>query len=226
MGGRRDRGGRRRLKCLQTASRERHVASSNAGLGERRRPGADDLAMVYEHYHRYLFAAALAPGRRVLDLAAGEGYGAALLANQADEVVAVDVDRAAVEHAQAHYRSANLSFIQGDMLELSELEDGSFDLITCFEALEHVDDHDRLIGEVLRLPTPHGLLLLSTPDRVVYSIEQGRENPFHAHEVSRDELTALYRWASQRSGSGARTWRSAQSSRRSGSKAERAKYSP
>ena len=90
--------------------------------GERCLPWADDLAMVYQHFHRYLFAAALAPGRRVLDLAAGEGYGAAFLADQADEVVAVDVDRAAVEHAQAHYRSANLSFIQGDMLELSELK--------------------------------------------------------------------------------------------------------
>src|SRR5208283_5143117 len=71
------------------------------------------------------------------------------------------------------------------------LEEGSFDLITCFEALEHVDDHGRLIAEVLRLLTPDGILLLSTPDRVVYSIEQGRDNPFHTHEVSREELTSL-----------------------------------
>jgi len=57
--------------------------------------------MVYEHYHRYLFAAALASGRRVLDLATGEGYGAAVLATQADEVVAVDIDDSTIEHARA-----------------------------------------------------------------------------------------------------------------------------
>jgi GT2 family glycosyltransferase/protein-L-isoaspartate O-methyltransferase/glycosyltransferase involved in cell wall biosynthesis len=147
--------------------------------------------MVYEHYHRYLFAAALAPGRRVLDVATGEGYGAAMLATQADEVVAVDIDDAAVEHARANYRLANLSFRQGDMLELSELADGSFDLVTCFEALEHVDDHDRVISEVQRLLAPEGILLLSTPDRVVYTMEQGRDNPFHTHEVSQDELVDL-----------------------------------
>jgi GT2 family glycosyltransferase/SAM-dependent methyltransferase/glycosyltransferase involved in cell wall biosynthesis len=159
--------------------------------GERCLPWGDDLAMVYEHYHRYLFAAALAPGKRVLDLASGEGYGAALLATQADEVVAVDIDDASVEHARANYRLANLSFSQADMLELSDLADGTFDLVTCFEALEHVVDHDRLLAEILRLLSPDGILVLSTPDRVVYSLEQGRDNPFHTHEVTQDELVAL-----------------------------------
>ena len=34
----------------------------------------------YEHMHRYALAVTLAAGRRVLDAACGEGYGAALLA--------------------------------------------------------------------------------------------------------------------------------------------------
>ena len=65
--------------------------------GERCLPWGDDLAMVYEHYHRYLFAAALAPGKRVLDLASGEGYGAALLASDkpalAETVFAAELKR-------------------------------------------------------------------------------------------------------------------------------------
>jgi GT2 family glycosyltransferase/SAM-dependent methyltransferase/glycosyltransferase involved in cell wall biosynthesis len=147
--------------------------------------------MVYEHYHRYLFAAALAPGRRVLDLATGEGYGAAVLATQADEVVAVDIDGAVVEHARASYRLANLSFQQADIRDLSELADGSFDLVTCFEALEHLTEHDRLLAEVLRVLSPEGALLVSTPDRLVYPIESGHHNSFVAHEVTQDELVAL-----------------------------------
>jgi GT2 family glycosyltransferase/SAM-dependent methyltransferase len=147
--------------------------------------------MVYEHYHRYLFAAALAPGRRVLDLACGEGYGAAVLATQADEVVAVDIDEATIEHARTNHRLANLTFRQGDIRELSELADSSFDVVTCFEALEHVADHDRLLAEVLRVLTPEGVLLVSTPDRHVYPVTKARGERVHVHEVTQDELVAL-----------------------------------
>jgi GT2 family glycosyltransferase/glycosyltransferase involved in cell wall biosynthesis len=147
--------------------------------------------MVYEHYHRYLFAAALASGRRVLDLATGEGYGAAILATQADEVVGVDIDDSAIEHARANYRSANVTFSQGDIRHLHDLADGSFDLVTCFEALEHIAEHDQLIAEVKRVLTSDGVLIVSTPDRVVYSDELGRDNPFHTREVTQDELVAL-----------------------------------
>ena len=159
--------------------------------GERCLPWADDLAMVYEHYHRYLFAAGLASGRRVLDLGAGEGYGAAVLATQATEVVGVELDKETVDHARANYRLANLKFREGDILDLSDLEEASFDLVTCFETLEHVQDHERVVAEVLRVLTAEGVLLVSTPDRVVYTVEQGTGEPFHVHEVSQDELVAL-----------------------------------
>src|ERR1019366_2799383 len=159
--------------------------------GERCLRWADDLAMVYEHYHRYLFAASLASGRRVLDLATGEGYGAAILATQADEVVGVDIDDSAIEHARANYRLANVTFSQGDIRHLHDLADGSFDLVTCFEALEHIAEHDQLIAEVKRVLTSDGVLIVSTPDRVVYSDELGRDNPFHTREVTQDELVAL-----------------------------------
>jgi len=159
--------------------------------GERCVPWAGDLQVVYEHYHRYLFAAALAPGRRVLDLASGEGYGAALLGTQASEVLGVDIDEPSVEHARARYRLGNLRFARGDMLDLSELADDSFDLVTCFEALEHVADHDRLLAEVKRVLAPEGTFVVSTPDRAVYSVEQGRDNPFHVHELAKEEFLGL-----------------------------------
>ena len=47
--------------------------------GERFVPGVRGEIWV-EHRHRYHFAARLAAGRRVVDAAFGEGYGAALLA--------------------------------------------------------------------------------------------------------------------------------------------------
>ena len=79
--------------------------------GERFLPGEGGPEIAYEHYPRYLFAAALAPGRRVLDIGSGEGYGAHLLAARADSVVGVDLAKGAVEHSSARYRRQNLSFL-------------------------------------------------------------------------------------------------------------------
>ena len=41
----------------------------------------------YEHWHRYRYAAAFVAGKAVLDIASGEGYGSAFLAQHAASVV-------------------------------------------------------------------------------------------------------------------------------------------
>jgi GT2 family glycosyltransferase/glycosyltransferase involved in cell wall biosynthesis len=159
--------------------------------GERCVPWSDDLQVIYEHYQRYLFVAPLAHGRRVLDLASGEGYGTAILASEAQSVLGIDIDEDSVLHATETYRSSNISFQQGDMLNLSPLEDESFDLVVCFEALEHVEDHKALLDGVTRVLAPGGTFVVSTPDRLTYTEELGQNNPFHVHELSRDEFEQL-----------------------------------
>ncbi|MGH3752495.1 MAG: glycosyltransferase [Pseudonocardiaceae bacterium] len=160
--------------------------------GERCVPWTDDLQVVYEHYHRYALAARFAAGARVLDLACGEGFGPALLAAEAREVAGVDLDPRTVEHATAHYPGENLHFTVGSMID-PELLAGAepFDVITCFEALEHVTDQDTLIAVVRRLLAPGGLFLTSTPDVTVYSHEHGNDNPFHVRELTEPQFQAL-----------------------------------
>jgi GT2 family glycosyltransferase/2-polyprenyl-3-methyl-5-hydroxy-6-metoxy-1,4-benzoquinol methylase len=160
--------------------------------GERCVPWTDDLQVVYEHYHRYALAARYTTGARVLDLACGEGFGPALLAAGAREVVGIDIDPQTVEHAAAHYPRDNVHFAVGSMID-PELLAGAepFDVITCFEALEHVVEQDVLIALVRRLLTPGGLFLTSTPDVTVYSHEHGNDNPFHVRELTEPEFRAL-----------------------------------
>src|SRR5271156_3423482 len=79
--------------------------------GERCVPWAPDVQVVYEHFHRYLWAAQLVTGRRVLDLGSGEGFGAALLSDAATEVVGIDIDETTVEHASLNWGSDRLSFL-------------------------------------------------------------------------------------------------------------------
>jgi protein-L-isoaspartate O-methyltransferase len=57
-----------------------------------------------EHYHRYLLAWELCRGRDVLDVASGEGYGAALLAQAARTAIGIEIDATAVTTARAEFR--------------------------------------------------------------------------------------------------------------------------
>ncbi len=146
----------------------------------------------YEHVHRYAFAVPFAKGKRVLDAACGEGYGSALLSRTASSVLGVDIDQKTIEHARRRYStSGNLSFEQADVTALHELPDAAFDLITCFETLEHVEAQEALIGGFVRLLAPGGVMLVSSPDKAEYSDRRGFDNEFHVRELYRDELESL-----------------------------------
>jgi SAM-dependent methyltransferase len=66
-----------------------------------------------------------------------------------------------------------------------------FDVIVCFEAMENVDDHSKLLEEVKRLLAPEGLFIVSTSSRWAYSDEPQYKNPFHVHGLYFDEFKAL-----------------------------------
>ena len=106
--------------------------------GERCVPWGVEASLVYEHFHRYMWAARFLEGRRVLDLGSGEGFGAAILASVAREVVGADIDAAAVEHARLRYGRPGLSYETASALDLSRFERGSFDAVVAFEMIEHV----------------------------------------------------------------------------------------
>ncbi len=88
-------------------------------------PWAPDVQVVYEHLHRYMWAARVVAGRGVLDLGSGEGFGAAILAGSATHVVGLDVDGLTVVHSRLNYGAANLEFRVGTALNLSAFEDGA-----------------------------------------------------------------------------------------------------
>ncbi|MEE4217395.1 MAG: class I SAM-dependent methyltransferase [Xanthomonadales bacterium] len=144
----------------------------------------------YEHVHRYVFARGLVAGRRVLDAACGEGYGSALLAETASRLVGVDVSPQAVAHASERYRAPNLEFRQADCLALP-FPDDEFDCVVSFETLEHLENHEQLMAEFKRVLRPGGFLLISTPDKAIYTDQQGNRNEFHVAELYRDEFDAL-----------------------------------
>jgi SAM-dependent methyltransferase len=149
--------------------------------------------IAYEHWHRYAFARRFVAGRTVLDAACGEGYGTALLARGAAQVIGLDLDPAAVVHARGAYAGQpRLTFECGSVAAIP-LPDASIDVIVSFETVEHLPaaDQPQMIAEFARVLTPGGLLLISSPNRKVYSDDTGYSNPFHLHELYREEFAAL-----------------------------------
>jgi len=190
------------------------MASDLEFTGERFLPGiAGEIA--HEHWHRYAFARRFARGRRVLDVACGEGYGSALVAHDAVAVTGVDIDAAAIAHARDSYaQRGNLRFEQGSAAALP-IPDGAVDLVVSFETIEHLprDDQARMIAEISRVCAPGAMVVLSAPNPVEYSEARDYRNPFHLHEPSRQELEALLapafpaqRWYRQRRYFGSALW--------------------
>ncbi|GAB2795227.1 hypothetical protein GCM10027040_22020 [Halomonas shantousis] len=159
------------------------------GTGERFIPEFEG-DIVAEHLHRYLMARQYVAGKTVLDIASGEGYGSVLLAEVAEKVVGVDIDRQAVDHACRKYRRDNLEFRIGSCTEIP-LADDSVDIIISFETIEHHDQHDEMMIELKRVLRPGGLLIISSPDKYEYSIVPDYQNPYHMLELYQHEFESL-----------------------------------
>lgn len=143
-----------------------------------------------EHMHRYLQAFQLSTGKIVLDIACGEGYGSALLADNSLSVYGVDISDEVVKHAAAKYQKDNLHYLVGNCDSIP-LPDESVDMVVSFETIEHHDKHDEMMQEIKRVLRPGGILLISSPDKFYYSVEPNNNNVFHVKELFADEFKNL-----------------------------------
>jgi ubiquinone/menaquinone biosynthesis C-methylase UbiE len=143
--------------------------------------------IFWEHIARYRFAKDFVRGKRVLDIACGEGYGASSFAKAgAASVVGVDISSEACERARSKY---GIDARTGDAQAIP-LPDRSLDLVVSFETIEHVAAPAAFVRECSRVLVPEGMLIISTPNRPVYSGES-TQNPFHQVEFSEDEFLDL-----------------------------------
>lgn len=142
-----------------------------------------------EHYHRYFFAASLVSGKRVLDIASGEGYGSHILAQCAAHVTGVDISPEAVANATEQYAGDNITFLQGSARAIP-LPDASVDVVVSFETLEHLHEQEEMLQEIRRVLRDDGMLIISTPNKPVYNLSID-DNEYHVKELEREDFIAL-----------------------------------
>ena len=126
----------------------------------------------------------------MIDVASGEGYGSAVLAQVARMVIGVEHSGPTTHGAAGNFPRPNLHFLQGDARALP-LTDSCADTVVSFETIEHFNRQDDFLREVRRVLRPDGSFIVSTPDRDVYSPANMPANRFHVRELSRAEFTAL-----------------------------------
>lgn len=139
-----------------------------------------------EHRARYTWAARVVDGKDVLDAACGVGYGIEILAAAgAKSVSGVDLDPEAVAAATERFGEHAAAVVEGDLRELP-FDDDSFDVVTSFETIEHMEEGEKALAELRRVLRPEGLLIVSSPNPEAYL----PGNEFHVHEFRPEELTA------------------------------------
>ncbi len=157
-------------------------------------PGKCDPRIEADHIERYRFARPSVAGKTVLDIASGAGYAGPIFVEAgAASYLGVDINPGLVKSATSTYGSAKISYVQGDIARFKAAQ--PFDVISCFETIEHVSDYRGALENLFRLLAPGGELFISSPNRNVTSpsavtIAEKPENPFHVHEFLPEELLA------------------------------------
>lgn len=156
---------------------ERMVPFHNKGKG-----------LYYEHLTRYFFASQFCQKKSVLDLGCGSGYGSWLISKQgAKSVKGYDLSDEAVKYARHLFGSKQVWFATGDVTHLTAHQ--TYDVITAFEILEHLNNAQDFLHEIKRLLKNNGILCISSPNR----LKSVSNNPFHAHEYEPREFASMLR---------------------------------
>ena len=160
--------------------------------GERTLPDVPAENYWYRrHLAVYEWIGARVIGQRVIDMACGEGYGSEVLSRSADDVVGVDANPEAHEHARLRYRRQNLRFERA-MVELFG-EPGAADAVVFLQTIEHVEAPAAVLEHCRALLVPGGAAYISTPNVLTLAPagQAKSDNPWHLKEYRADEFRRL-----------------------------------
>jgi SAM-dependent methyltransferase len=153
--------------------------------GERTLPGIEHENYWFRrHEVAYQELRGRVAGMRVVEAGSGEGYGAGLLREVAQSVVAVELDPAAVGHTRRTY--PDVAPVRANLVALP-FGAGTIDAVVHFQTIEHLWDQGAFVAECARVLRPGGLLLVTTPNTLTFP----KGNPFHVRELTMPELVEL-----------------------------------
>jgi 2-polyprenyl-3-methyl-5-hydroxy-6-metoxy-1,4-benzoquinol methylase len=160
--------------------------------GERTLPDVPEENYWYQrHLVVYEWIRDRVGGLKVIDMACGEGYGSDVLSGQAREVVGVDANPEAHEHARLRYSSGTVRFAR----DLVETFAEPADAVVFLQTIEHVQNPDEVLDRFKALVADSGspVVYVSTPNVLTLAPEGAEKsgNPWHVKEYRPEEFRAL-----------------------------------
>jgi SAM-dependent methyltransferase len=137
---------------------------------------------------RYHFIAPQLKGR-FLDIGCGRGYGFSYLQGNCPSCTGLDVSEDFLREARARYPDVRFLRQNAERLPFG---DQSFDSITAFEVIEHIENDKAFLREIRRVASPGAIIAISTPNRRISSGNRKRPlNRFHVREYEPKEFRDL-----------------------------------
>ena len=166
--------------------------------GERFIPEIENEELTTEHMQRYISILPIVKGKKVIDIACGEGYGTNILAGSALDIIGIDINKETVENASKKYRKNNLHYMVGSVSDIP-VKSNSVDVIVSYETIEHVDEESQksFLKEAKRVLKKDGVLIISTPNKELYSDRYHYHNEFHIKEFYKQEFIEFIQSAFQ-----------------------------
>lgn len=161
-------------------------------VGLKRIQTPEDQIEWLKHIYAYRYAKRPAKGRSVLDIGCGSGYGAHMLSKKSAYVIGIDLWKEGIRYChQKHGRKS--SFLVTSGLNLP-FKDNSFDFVTSFQVIEHIDPSSTLkyLTEIKRVLKNGGVVMISTPNkRLRLLLFQKPWNPDHKKEYDAKHLEKI-----------------------------------
>ena len=158
--------------------------------GERTLPDVPEENYWFRrHLVVYEWIAERVAGRRVVDMACGEGYGTEVLARRAAHVTGVDANPDAHAHAKAKYENERVTVVR----DLIETYSEPADAVVFLQTIEHLQDAAGALRHFGSMLEPGGAVYVSTPNVLTLAPEgaERSDNPFHIHEYKAGEFREL-----------------------------------
>lgn len=158
------------------------------------RCGQVEYLTTMRYLHRYL-----KPGMAVLEIGAGTGRYSLALAREGYDVTAVElIESNLIQLRQGIREGDRITALQGNALDLSALQSGSFDMTLVLGPMYHLyteEDKRRAMSEALRVTKPGGMVFvaycMNEPTMIQYCFQKGMIRPCLEKHMLTEEYHCL-----------------------------------
>jgi 2-polyprenyl-3-methyl-5-hydroxy-6-metoxy-1,4-benzoquinol methylase len=130
----------------------------------------------------------------VLDIGCGAGTISLYLSSRGINVLGIDISKRAIEEANKSAKNLKLENATFEIINFpTEVPKGIYDLVLCFEVLEHLKDDTLALKNIYKLLKKNGILIISVPSKNAPLYKLGYATEFdervgHLRRYTRYEL--------------------------------------